>query len=173
MVSIRLGPEAREEVRHGAREQGNHAEVASPTASRQAKRRLREKRQQQRYGGQKNQQGTGLLKYAPPAGRMQLQIEPQDQIHERRSQKIDVPGNVHQAHFRRKRVDVRDVAPHHLTGKQERDDAEQSDSEVDATHFHPRASLQRILSNVEHAEGGPQDNVRGFSFLAEELNTKN
>ena len=54
-------------------------------------------------------------------------MEAQDQIHERCSQEIDVPGKVHQLHFSRKSVDVRDVAPHHLPRKQERDYAKQSD----------------------------------------------
>jgi hypothetical protein len=57
-----------------------------------------------------------------------------------------VPGKVHQLHFSRKSVDVRDVVRHRLPRKQERDYANQSDSEVDPPHLTPVVLMVRILA---------------------------
>jgi hypothetical protein len=86
-------------MHHHAGEERDQPEKASPTAPRHTKGGLRNKPEQQRYRGKKNQQGTAPLQPPPSPRRLHLEVEPQHKIHQRGSQQVDVPGNIHHADF--------------------------------------------------------------------------
>ena len=73
-------------------------------------------------------------------------MQPQSDIHQRRTQQVNMPRKEHQPHFRRYLVHPRMVVLHGLPSQQKRNDSKHSDNEVNPPQGNPLASEYGILT---------------------------